>query len=50
MAALDNVLERMKAIKEEPREPLTECPECGWTLDETPKGKHCKFCGWSEFL
>jgi hypothetical protein len=36
-----------KANEEAARETkeLTDCPNDGWPLTDTPQGKHCQFCG-----
>ncbi len=44
MATGDEILAWRKAA-EETVEPLTECPDDGWTLEKTDEGLHCKFCG-----
>jgi hypothetical protein len=45
MATGDEILAWKKAAEEQPPEPLTECPNDGWTLEETDRGLHCPFCG-----
>lgn len=45
MAAGDEILAWKKANQERPPEPLTDCPDDGWPLEEKDGVKHCPFCG-----
>ena len=46
MAAFDEILSWMKAAREQPPEKMTDCPECGWPLEEARGVLHCPLCGW----
>uniref|UniRef100_A0A6H1ZPR7 Uncharacterized protein n=1 Tax=viral metagenome TaxID=1070528 RepID=A0A6H1ZPR7_9ZZZZ len=47
MAAFDEMKAWIKEAKEINPEPLTDCPECGWSLSKNEDGQlHCPFCGW----
>jgi len=42
----------MKSAREAKPVEMTECPNCGWSLDKNPKtgALNCPFCGWTEGL
>lgn len=49
MATGDEILAWKKEIEKQIPERRTECPECGWTLQEhKTKGLHCPFCGYKQ--
>lgn len=49
MAFGDEILNMIKNVRQQELERRTECPECGYPLDETPDGLlYCRFCGWNE--
>ena len=50
MAAGDDVLERKKAWRDTPPVEVTDCPRCEWPLEDSPRGKHCPFCGLTQYL
>ena len=49
MATGDEILAWKRAIEEQEPERRTDCPVCGWTLEESNRGGlHCELCGWTE--
>ena len=43
------ILGWIKEIQRQIAYKQSDCPNCGWTIEEHPqKGLHCPFCGWSE--
>jgi len=50
MAAGDEILAWKKAIEEQELERRTDCPVCGWNLEEHPKTGllHCPWGHWTE--
>ena len=50
MAAGSEILAWKKAIEAQPLEEATSCPNCEGQLRKSKRGKHCPFCGWTEFF
>lgn len=44
----DQLLEMYLPIKYQVMQPRTICPICAYPLEETDRGLHCKFDGWTE--
>ena len=49
MATGDEILAWKKAAEKEQPIERTDCPNCGWSLEEHPtKGLHCPYCGYTD--
>jgi len=46
MAFGDKILTWIKDVRGQELERRTECPGCGYPLEEKNGILHCKFCGW----
>ena len=47
MALGDNIKQWIKDAEAQKPVPLTDCPICGWTLENLADGRvHCQFCGF----
>lgn len=44
----EELLSMILQVKYQQPERRTVCPQCGYPLEETPRGLHCRFDGWSE--
>ena len=50
MGAGEEILAMIKSVREQQLERRTDCPNCGWPLNEHPtKGLHCPLGDWAEF-
>jgi hypothetical protein len=48
--SIDELLDAWIPIKYQQPVRRELCPDCGERLDDTERGLHCKWCGWSEGL
>lgn len=46
--SMEQILTMYLDVKYAPPIRRTICPICAYTIDDTERGLHCKFCGWSE--
>ena len=37
----------LKEVSEAEPIKMTDCPGCGWSLEDIDGILHCKFCGWA---
>lgn len=51
MAVGDEIVQWIKAIREQGMVERTLCPVCEYPLDKLEDGTlHCEFCGWTDTL
>lgn len=50
MSAGDDLRDMKRAIEQQVPVQRDDCPICGWTIDNTRRGLHCRFCGWTSRL